>query len=200
VGRPKEHDERTAAALLVAAERMVQESGPEAVSVRGVATEVGTTTRAVYSVFGSKDGLVAALATRGFELLGEGLEAIPATDDPRADLVAAGLMFRRFATEHPSLFALAIQRNLPVSPWPEVRRAASLSLRLLKRRIQRVADAGALDGRTVDDVTLEFHGLCEGLATLELRGMAPRADWGRVWADGLTALVGGYDARASHSS
>jgi AcrR family transcriptional regulator len=200
MGRPKEHDERTAAALLVAAERMVQESGPDGVSVRGVATEVGTTTRAVYSVFGSKDGLIAALATRGFELLGEGLEAIPMTDDPAADLVAAGLMFRRFATEHPSLFALAIQRNLPVSPWPEVRRAAFLSLQLLKQRIQRVADAGAPGTRTVDELTLQFHGLCEGLAALELRGIAPGADWDRVWEDGFTALVAGYPATVSHSS
>jgi hypothetical protein len=71
-------------------------------------------------------------------------------------------MFRRFATEHPSLFSIGIQRNTPLSPWPDVRRVASASLALLKRRIQRIADAGGLGGRTVDEVTLQFHALCEG--------------------------------------
>ena len=53
MGRPKEHDARTAAALLEAAESVVQSDGVDALSVRRVADEVGTSTRAVYSLFGS---------------------------------------------------------------------------------------------------------------------------------------------------
>src|SRR5439155_11943550 len=41
-------------ALLDAAEELVQHSGVEARSVRAVADHVGTTTRAVYTVYGSK--------------------------------------------------------------------------------------------------------------------------------------------------
>jgi AcrR family transcriptional regulator len=52
MGRPREHDQATAEALLDAAERTVQAAGLEGLSVRGVADDVGTTTRAVYSVFG----------------------------------------------------------------------------------------------------------------------------------------------------
>ena len=70
MGRPREHDERTRAALLAAAERIVAEGGPAALSVRAVADAAGTTTRAVYSLFGSKDGLlVEALARDAFEFL-----------------------------------------------------------------------------------------------------------------------------------
>src|SRR6516165_7239233 len=112
MGRPREHDDETAAALLVAAERIVEEHGPDALSVRGVAGDVGTTTRAVYSLFGSKEGLIAALGAHAFDLLRAGLDALPTTNDPAADLIAAGLMFRCFAIEHPSLFAIGVQRNI----------------------------------------------------------------------------------------
>ena len=37
------------------------------------------------------------------ELLHEGVDAIPVTDNPRHDLVEAALMFRRFALDHPAL-------------------------------------------------------------------------------------------------
>src|SRR4051794_25231587 len=106
MGRPKEHDERTAAALLDAAERFAHEGGIEALSLRELALEANTTTRAVYSLFGSKEGLVAALGARAFELLELGLEALPVTEDPQRDLVRAGLMFRRFALDHPALFSI----------------------------------------------------------------------------------------------
>src|SRR5690348_11486046 len=103
MGRPREHDEHTGLALLAAAERIVQTGGLDSLSLREVAAEAGTSTRAVYSLFGSKDGLVAALGARAFELLHEGLDALPVTDDARQDVIEAALMFRRFALEHPSL-------------------------------------------------------------------------------------------------
>jgi len=69
MGRPRVHNEATAQALLAAAERIVETDGIDALSLRRVAREVGTTTRAVYSVFGSKDALLAALGRRAFEIL-----------------------------------------------------------------------------------------------------------------------------------
>ena len=82
MGRPREHGEKTRAALRSAAEDLVAEGGPYAVSVRAVAKRAGTSTRAVYSLFGSKDGLITALGSRGFDLLRDGLHALPDTGDP----------------------------------------------------------------------------------------------------------------------
>src|SRR5262245_47902905 len=108
MGRPKIHAERTALALLDAAERLIAEEGLEALSVRRVAGAVGATTRAVYSLFGSKEGLVVALGVRAFDLLGTAILALPATDEPGGDLVEAGVVvFRRFVLQHPALFRLA---------------------------------------------------------------------------------------------
>src|SRR5262245_66496020 len=66
MGRPREYDERVASDLLEAAERIVDEDGLEALSVRRVAKELEVTTRAVYSLFDSKDGLLVALAARAY--------------------------------------------------------------------------------------------------------------------------------------
>src|SRR5262245_266139 len=142
MGRPREHDERTAAALLAAAERIVEAEGPEALSIRRVAEAVGTTTRAVYSVYGSKDGLLSALAAHAFELLHQGLGAVPESPDPAGDLVAAGLMFRRLALERPSLFSLGVQSRLPPGASTDpVRHAAGPALDALRARIRRLGGA-----------------------------------------------------------
>ena len=193
MGRPQEHDQLTAAALLAAGERAVDEGGLDALSVRGVAAEAATTTRAVYSLFGSRDGLIAALGARTYDLLRTALERLPQTTDPQADMVEAGLMFRRFALEHPALFSIGIQRTLTSSElWPQFRAAANDVLAVLSRRVARLQDGELLAGRTVRDATTQFHALCEGLAALELREALPAKDAERIWRDALTALISGF--------
>ena len=194
MGRPKEHNAKTAAALLDAAERIVHADGLEGLSVRRVASDVGTTTRAVYSLFGSKDALVAALGRRAFELLGTAIEGHASTADPAADLVGAGVaVFRDFAVQHPSLFALAVQRTM-TSPRiaADFAPAASEALRGLTVRVARVEGAGLLGGRSVRDAVCAFHALCEGLAAVELRGVMPPGRENQIWTDALAALVAGF--------
>lgn len=191
VGRPRQHDERTAASLLAAAERIVQDQGLEALSVRGVAAEVGTTTRAVYSLYGAKEGLVAALAAHGFDFLRDGIEQLPTTAQADRDLVECGLVFRRYALAHPSLFRMAFHSDpSPLRATASVRTASKAALDVLKRRIARVERSGLLGDVSIDEATLHFHAMCEGLAGLELRGIFPK-DAERHWRQGLQAVVHG---------
>ena len=194
MGRPKEHDEHTAAALLDAAERIVLADGLDGLSVRGLADDVGTTTRAVYSLFGSKDGLLVALGTRAFELLGAAINELAVTDDPAADLVEAGVaVFRRFALEHPTLFRIGVQHTLPSPDLArQFRAAAAEALAGLEARITRLEASGLLGPRMVRDAACEFHALCEGLAAVELRGLMPPDEGARIWRDALAALVAGF--------
>lgn len=193
VGRPRLHGQQTASALLAAAERIAEAEWPAALSVRRVADEAGTTTRAVYSLFGSKDGLLVALATQGFQLLAAEVEALPRTADPLDDVVAAGaVVFRRFALEHPALFRISFQRE-GVTPelaaeFDDARRSA---LAQLTARLQRLAGRAQLHGHTPMQAALFFHALCEGLAALELRSAIPRRDAPQVWCDAIRALVVG---------
>jgi AcrR family transcriptional regulator len=195
VGRPKEHDEQTGLALLAEAERIVEEGGLDSLSLRELAAAAGTTTRAVYSLFGSKDGLVAALGARASELLREGLEALPETEDPQRDLVEAGLMFRRFALGHPALFAIGIQRTLTEpSLWLRFRPTAEQAFALLVKRFERLHAEGLLGGRSARSAAFQFHALCEGMVALELRWLSSSTDAKRIWREAFGALVAGFAA------
>lgn len=194
MGRPREHSEATAVALLEAAEGIVHAAGLEGLSIRGLADDAGTTTRAVYSLFGSKDGLLAALGARAFAMLGAAVSELPATDDPAADLVEAGVaVFRRFAIGHPSLFRIGVQQTIgPPSLAGDIAGAASQAFAGLETRVARVKAAGLLSTRTVRDAACEFHALCEGLAAVELRGQMTPGEEVRIWRDALIALVAGF--------
>jgi AcrR family transcriptional regulator len=192
LGRRKEHDQETAAALLDAAERTIAQDGVDALSLREVARDAGTTTRAVYSLFGSKDGLLGALGVRAFNLLQREGEALATTDRPDADLVEGALMFRRFALEHPALYEIAFHRCDPAVS-PRYRAARLDALATLERRFEPLADADALGGRSVSDAAMQFALLCEGLAWgYELRGTPQPSDAERFWRSAAHALITGF--------
>lgn len=203
MGRRPEHDDDTRTALRAAAERLVADGGPAALSVRAVAAEAGTTTRAVYSLFGSKEGLVVdALAQSAFEFLADGVDKLVETDDPVADLVAVGVpVFRTLVLEHPALYRIAFQRIVPgLRAGPEVTAARALAHTRLHAKIQRVEDAGLLGTKTVVEAAVEFNAMLEGLANAELRGstlpiLSPGSEE-RTWRDALTTVVRGFAASA----
>jgi len=197
MGRPREHNADTAQALLAAGERLAEREGVDALSVRRLANEVGTTTRAVYSLFGSMDGFVVALGARAFELLGGAVAALADTKDPVSDLVAAGLVFREFSLSHPSLFRIAVQRTaVPTDLVAQFRPAAVAAMAELERRVARVQEVDGLGGRSVHEAASQFHALCEGLAALELRGMLDAAGAEAFWRSALSALVAGFTVPA----
>jgi AcrR family transcriptional regulator len=193
VGRRREHDDTTAAALLDAAERIVADDGTRALSLRDVARDAGTTTRAVYSLFGGKDGLLGALGVRAFTHLQRELEVLPTTHRPAEDVVEASLVFRAFALDHPALFTIAFHEADPAI-WPRFRAAAVDALIVLHRRFEPLHDAGLLGGRTVSEAAMQFHALCEGIAWSELRGNQLRPDPERFWRNAFHALITGFAA------
>jgi AcrR family transcriptional regulator len=201
MGRPQEHDEHTRAALRAATERLVADGGVAAFSVRAVADQAGTTTRAVYSLFGSKDGLlVDALAQGAFDYLTEGIDALGDTDDPVADLIAVGVsVFRGLVCEHPALYRIAFQRIVPgFRAGPEVTAARQQAWARLTAKIQRLKDAGLLDHRPAAEAAVEFNAMLEGLANAELRGRAlsllPEGAEQEAWRSALATLIRGFGA------
>jgi len=196
MGRPRLHDERTRAELLDAAEVIVGKDGIDALSVRSVAGNIGASTRAVYSVFGSKEALLGGLAERAFELLMDAVDAVPISDDPGFDLSQALVRgFRPFAVAHPDLFRLAFVWS-PVQPGPGVMNASAAALTRLTGRIERAQGAGLLPRGDINQLVLELNAVCQGLASLELCGMLPGRDAERIWSDSVGDLLAGLRTRA----
>ena len=190
MGRPRIHDDGTRDRLFRAAESVVAYGGVDALSVRGLAEVAGTTTRAVYSVFEGKEGIVRALYREAWLVLERRVEEAPITEDPAEDLVRLGLeAFRGFALKRPNLFRLAFEGRLPFVPKQDDMAAALAARAQLRRRVKRCADAGLLGDSSVEAVSYQFHALCQGLASNELSGWYVGADPQRMWEDGLRALV-----------
>jgi AcrR family transcriptional regulator len=201
MGRPREHDERTRAALLDAAEQIVAERGLGALSVRAVADAAGTTTRAVYTLFGSKDGLlIEALARDAFIFLVEEIDKLEETDDPTSDLIDIGvLVFRRLVREHPALYRIAFQRIVPgFTAGPELTAARQRAWNQLVAKVERLERAGLLGGKPATEAAAEFDSMMEGLANAELRGavlrLLPEGSEEQAWRNALTSVIRGWAA------
>jgi AcrR family transcriptional regulator len=200
MGRPREHDQATRAALLAAAERLLAEGGPDALSVRRVSEAAGTTTRAVYSLFESKKGLLGALYRAAFRELRGRLLALPETADAAADLVRSGVDgFRAHALAHPHLFRLAFEWPARRTDTTDAHRDEALAaFDILVRRVERAAGR-RLAAKEARALALGFHALCQGLASGELGGLlhADLPDARRLWRETLATYVRGFAAAST---
>ena len=198
MGRPREHNEATRAALLEAAERLVAARGASALSVRAVADAAGTTTRAVYSLFGSKDGLlVEALARDAFEFLYTESGKLEETDDPASDLLDIGLVFRRLVLEHPALYRIAFQRIVPgLNAGPELSATRQKSWEQLVAKVERLRASGQLGEKPAPEAAVEFIAMMDGLGSAELRGavlrLLPEGSEEQAWRNALTTVIRGW--------
>ena len=87
--------------------------------------------------------------------------------------------------------ALAVQQTVAPPELAGQAQPAAAAMAGLNARIERLAAAGLLGGRTVDAAACEFHAVCEGLAAVELRGLVHDGDEAPIWRDALGAFVAG---------
>lgn len=99
--------------LLDAALRLLAAGGPEALQARRLAAEVGASTMAVYTYFGSMGQLITEVVREGFSWFGQRLAEVPRGDDPVADLLGLGLAYRAYALENPRLYLLMFGATSP---------------------------------------------------------------------------------------
>lgn len=193
MARPKEHDEATRERLLEAAERLSVTQGFDAVTVRAVAQAAGTSTRAVYALFGSKEGLEQALHKAMFTRLRDLERARRRCDDPRADLAELAMAYRRWAVERPERYALAMHRFVGQSERPRSEEGVAVSREALDELVQAVErchDAGLLVGDP-EDVVMHLRAIVHGLAEFENLGkLAPDPE--RHWRAVLSRVLEGY--------
>ncbi len=90
--------------LVAAATTALADGGPEALSVRALARESGTSTQAVYSLFGGKEALLDAVLAEGFAQLGIALASVPPDLDPLRALTDLGRAYRTWAHENRALY------------------------------------------------------------------------------------------------
>jgi AcrR family transcriptional regulator len=119
VARPKKYDDGLRHRLVEATAEAIAEGGVEALSLRALASAVHTSTNAIYTIFGNRDGLVAAVVEEASRSFTAGQEAVPMTDDASHDLRELGRAYRAWALAHPALYAVMFGGRLG-PPNPDV--------------------------------------------------------------------------------
>jgi AcrR family transcriptional regulator len=89
-----------------AAAAILQEEGPEAVTVRGVSQKMGCSTKIIYSLFVNKEGLAQQLYLEGCKLLARRFEEVPPSSDLLQHLLDLGEAFWQFGQEYTSYYKL----------------------------------------------------------------------------------------------
>jgi len=64
----------------------------------------------------------------------------------------------------------------------------------LMRRFEPLAAAGLLGGRSVPEAVVAFDSLCQGMASVELRGIPFGLDPEQMWRVAVWALLNGLAA------
>ncbi|WP_328400759.1 TetR/AcrR family transcriptional regulator [Streptomyces sp. NBC_00390] len=92
--------------LLDEAARVLAEHGPAALSARRLVKEVGASTMAVYTHFGSMPNLVREVMREGFERFRVRALAVRRGDDPVAHIAALCRCYQDFARDEPHVYAV----------------------------------------------------------------------------------------------
>jgi len=199
MARPRVHDDALRARLVTSAAEVVAGKGVDGVSLRALAKDCGTSTSAVYSIFGSKEALVGAVlaeADASFSDSQRRALAHPASG-PVHSLALLGLAYRRWALDHPALYAVMFARQSSIATTHVL---AADSIAPLRSVVQDCFDAGIfVSGPDVGDVVLSIWAGVHGFVSLEiaqLRFPSQRAAE-RCYRAHLAAIAQSWQAKPS---
>ena len=162
----------TEAAILDAAYELYVREGIEGVSMRRVGARLGITATALYRHYPGKDGLIAAVADRGFDHFAAALSRPPVAASPQNRVLQILDRYRAFAFRQPELFRLMFGM-----PRPGARRfpsdfAAHRSTVFddLRTAVARAMATGALPRGSSLEAALALWAQAHGLITLYQAG------------------------------
>lgn len=181
-------------ALIDAAARLVADHGPDALSSRRLAAEVGSSTMTIYTHFGSMTELRKAIREEGFARLGRQWAQVERTRDPVADLSVAGGTYVLFALNNPHLYrAMFFEAPLDDNDIA-VSRISGPQLEIIHRCVEAGRFRKAEPWSVLWQLWAATHGVVAGIlsGTLQMDAAADLLE-----ALGLTLYIGFGDDRSS---
>jgi AcrR family transcriptional regulator len=161
--------------LCEAAERLFAEHGPEAVTMRQLAAELGVSPMTPYRYFRDKDDILAAVRTNGFNRFAEALErARDKATGARAKGAAVGEAYVGFAFEHPHTYKLMFDLNQPSeADYPDLVEAGRRARATMSGYVKDLVADGMLAGDP-EQIGMMFWAAAHGAVVLELAGKLPK--------------------------
>jgi AcrR family transcriptional regulator len=146
-------------AILDGAATVIARDGVGALSLRALAADIGVSHTAFRRHFGSREGVLNALAVRGNLRLAATLNAATT-----ADLLEIGVAYVRFALTEPGLFAVMFRSDLLDNDDPELIYARAESLAPLHDGVRALGTPDPLAAEVA------YWGVVHGVAALALTG------------------------------
>jgi AcrR family transcriptional regulator len=159
--------------LLDIASTLLEQEGPQALSMRRIAERAGCSTMVLYTLFGGKDGLANGLYLEGFRRLQEALEKVE-EKNALEQLKSLNRTYRKVALQNPTYYAVMFERPIPeYRPSDEDRQKAWASLQPLIHAIQRCIDQKIFKKNQAEMMAMELWTIAHGLVSVELSGYFP---------------------------
>lgn len=178
--------------LCEVAEQLFAERGPEAVTMRQLASALGVSPMTPYRYFKDKDDILAAVRTAGFDRFAEALEAAYAQPgDARAKGAAVGEAYVTFAFEHPQTYKLMFDMYQPNEvDYPDLARAAGRARQTMSQYVRSLVETGHLAGDAVR-IGEMFWASTHGCIVLEMVGKLPPGGARKLIAELIPAISRG---------
>ncbi|MEU9111366.1 TetR-like C-terminal domain-containing protein [Streptomyces sp. NPDC048483] len=189
MGRPKTNDAAVKERLVACATEMLATVPQESVTVRALAAAAGTSTAAVYTLFGGKDGLVGEVRDRAVAGLFQDVSAVATSDDALADLYALAAAYRRWGTEHRHLYTVLFGGVQSFDPSGAV--GTRDPVRPLLAAIDRAVADSVLAGEATM-IAVSLWVTLHGLVTLELAGAFDAATAETAFPSTIHAALRGW--------
>jgi len=160
--------------LCEAAERLFAERGPDAVTMRQLASELGVSPMTPYRYFEDKNDILAAVRANGFNRFADALErARNSAIGASARGSAVGEAYVDFALQHPHAYKLMFDFNQPhVEKYPELVAAGRRAQKTMTGHVEDALAEGLMHG-DAEQLGLMFWAAIHGAVILELSGMLP---------------------------
>lgn len=187
--RPRTHDDTVRRRLLEQASAAIAEDGASGLSLRAVASAAGTSTSAIYGLFGSREALIEAVVDEGFRRFAEHL-AGSAGPEPRSALFALGLAYRANALANPHFYRVIFTDSARARlDRSRASVAADETFQVLVRAVARVLETP--EAAAAEAPARRLWAYVHGLVSLELAGLMPGSDQDRdqAYRDGLRAGI-----------
>ena len=182
--------------LCDAAERLFAEHGPDGVTMRQLAAELGVSPMTPYRYFKDKDAILAAVRANGFNRFAAALEAAYENEnDPIERSRVVGDAYVAFALGEPAAYKLMFDLMQPhEADYPELVAAEARALATQRRHVQGMVDAGVLEG-DVKMLAHMFWSILHGTLVLQLAGkLSPDIDPSELRTQLFRALGRGLTA------
>jgi AcrR family transcriptional regulator len=195
-GRPRPgvragyHHGNLRAALIAATLRLIEEGGPEGVTVRAAAKRAGVSSGAPFRHFPTRTALMTAVAEEAMHRFrAEIVRAVGnvSADDPLARFRALGEAYFRWATRNPTHFLVISDRRLiDFSGSEALRRDNAEILAMMEQLLIEARDRRLLRVKNLAHVPLAARAIAYGIARMYVDGHLPQ--WGVRQADAARAM------------